>query len=79
MKTNIKTSSGNALDKLMKYLGVLMALAYVVLGIGMLTLIHEVLVISKVHAYALSLIFISFGIYRALRIYRQHYQSEDEM
>ncbi|MEK6482194.1 hypothetical protein WJR50_31940 [Catalinimonas sp. 4WD22] len=78
MKTNIKYVQENALDKLMKYLGITMAVAYVVGGILMMTLVHEVLVISKVHAYALSAIFISFGIYRAFRIYRRYTKPEDE-
>lgn len=78
MKTNIKFASGNTLDKLMKYLGILMAFVYVGVGVVMIMFVHEVLVISKVHAYALSIIFIAFGMYRGYRVYQQYYRSEDE-
>nr|WKN35582.1 hypothetical protein K4G66_24735 [Tunicatimonas sp. TK19036] len=74
MKTNVQPSGDKTLNMLMRYGAMVMALVYVSLGIYLMRSGEEALVIPKIEVVALSIIFVGYGIYRAIRTYEKYFK-----
>lgn len=74
MSTRGRQHQEKALDKFKKYLAIIVAVGCIVCGIFLMAVGHEVLVISKIHALALSIIFTGYGFYKVIRRNKEYYK-----
>lgn len=70
MNTKIK----HHLDKLTKYFAITVAISCILCGIFLMTVGHEVLLISKIHALALSILFNGYGFFKIVSMHEVYYQ-----
>lgn len=73
MNTKIRNSQEKALDKFIKYFALTLAANCILCGIFLMAVGHEVLVISKIHALALSIVFTGYGFYKVIRMHEKYY------
>ncbi len=61
-------------NAVMKYFGLFMVVAYIILGVVVIKIPQGTINITSSHQTTLGLLFIAYGLYRLFKIYRQYFR-----
>lgn len=73
MRTESDDYKMTPLEAVMKYVGMVVAIIYVVMGIAIALRSREIFNISEQYALALGGILVAYGIYRGYRVFAKYY------
>ena len=74
MRTESDEYKVSPLNAVMKYVGMVVAIVYVVMGIAIALRSKEIFNLSENYSLALGAILIAYGIYRGYRVFAKHFQ-----